>query len=65
MQLAVAKYMAEISPPPAAFVVDCLPDMDAAMVTSRTVPLVRLTLTLTLTLALALTLPLTLSLSLT
>ena len=41
MQLVVAKYMAQITPPPAAFVIDCLPDMDAAAVASRTVPLVR------------------------
>eukprot|EP01050_Picozoa_sp_SAG11_P006388 SAG11_NODE_493_length_8965_cov_4.112339_5_plen_660_part_00 len=41
MELSVAKYIAQIQPPPAAVVIDCLPDMDAAMVTARTAPLVR------------------------
>ena len=41
MQLSVAKYIAQITPAPAAVVVDCLPDMDAALVTARTAPLVK------------------------
>lgn len=40
MELSVAKYMVEIEPPPAAFVIDCLPDMAAAAVTLKTRPLV-------------------------
>ena len=41
MQLSVAKYIALIHPVPAAVVIDCLPDMDAVMVSQRTAPLVR------------------------
>ena len=40
MQLSVAKYIVQITPPPAAVVIDCLPDMNAAMVAAATVPLV-------------------------
>jgi hypothetical protein len=41
MELSVAKYMVQIDPAPAAFVIDCLPDMDAAAVSEKTGPLVR------------------------
>jgi hypothetical protein len=41
MQLSVAKYIVQITPAPAAVVIDCVPDMDAAMVRARTAPLVR------------------------
>ena len=40
MQLAVAKYLVQIEPSPTAVIIDCLPDMTAAMVTQRTAPLV-------------------------
>jgi hypothetical protein len=41
MDLSVAKYLVQIRPPPAAVVIDCLPDMDASMVAKSTVPLVK------------------------
>lgn len=41
MQLSVAKFLVQIKPAPAAVVIDCLPDMNAAMVAQNTAPLVK------------------------
>lgn len=41
MELSVAKYLVQIEPRPAAVVIDCLPDMNAAAVAKNTAPLVK------------------------
>merc|ERR1711924_297435 len=41
MQLSVAKYLVQVQPTPSVIVIDCLPDMQPALVTFRTAPLVQ------------------------
>ena len=41
MELSVAQFLASAPSPVAAFVIDCLPNMNAAEVASRTAPLVK------------------------
>ena len=41
METSVAKFLVQVRPAPALFVIDCLPNMQAPAVTNNTVPLVR------------------------
>lgn len=40
MQLSIAKYIVQMDPAPAAVIIDCIPDMTAALISEHAAPLV-------------------------